>query len=462
MSAPHIVLASLVAAAVVAAIVDRPPRRVDAPGEVTITYWEKWTGFEGEAMRATVERFNQRGVTDSAGRKIVCRYLSTTQVDRKSLLAIAGGNPPDLVGLWSTNTHVFAEMGALTPLDPFIAESGHDLSRYIPVFLSRCRYRSPANGVERTWCLPTTPASVALHWNKDLFRAAGLDPERPPQSIAEMEEYCEKLTRRDDSGRVVQMGFLPVEPGWWNWSWGYYFGGRLNDGPERITADDPKNIAAWEWVCGFAEKYGREQMLSFRQGFGTFDSPQNAFLSGKVAMVVQGVWMANFIRFHNSQLKYGCAAFPSAFDTGGQPVTVADMDVIAIPHGSRHPEQAWAVIAYINSQEGMEFLCGDRANNGGGQGKLTPFNETSPGWIEQHTHPYLQVFIDLAKSRNAVAIPQLLVWDEYQQELSTAFELAWLGKATPAEALKAVQARMQPKLDRALAIARARAQEKTK
>ena len=48
-------------------------------------------------------------------------------------------------------------------------------------------------------------------------------------------------------------------------------------------------------MCAYAEKYGREQMLSFRQGFGSFDSPQNAFLAGQVAMEQQGPWMANFI-----------------------------------------------------------------------------------------------------------------------------------------------------------------------
>jgi len=447
---PYVVLAALVILFVAALYVDRPYEDSQTPDLVTIRYWEKWTGFEGEALRATVELFNSKKIRNAKGQVIRCKVLSVTNVDRKSILAIAGGAPPDLVGFWSQNTHVFADMNALIPLDEYITRDGFDMSRYIRVYDEGFRHRG------QVWCLCTTPASVALHWNKDLFKEAGLDPERPPRTIPELEEFAAKIVRKDpQTGRVTRLGLLPPEPGWWNWAWGYFFGGKLNDGLERITADDPGNVAALKWVSTFAERYGREEMLAFRQGFGSFDSPQNAFLSGKVGMVLQGVWMSNFIRFHNPHLNYGCAPFPAAFDTKGEPVTIAEMDVITLPRGCRHPDEAWEVIKFINSQEGMEYLCGAKENNGG-QGKLTPFKETSPGWVEQHTHPHLRAFIELAKSRNAVSTPKLAVWMEYRDELSAAFDRVWLGQATPEEALRTVRERIQPKLDRALLLQRIR------
>lgn len=341
-------------------------------------------------------------------------------------------------------------MGALTPLDDFIRRDHFDTSAYIDVYWQSSRHRG------QTWCLPTTPAAVALHWNKDMFQAAGLDPEQPPRTIGELEDFAAKLTRRGPDGKIVQIGFLPTEPGSWNWAWGYFFGGKLNDGLEKITANSPENIAALSWVTSFAEKYGREELLAFRQGFGSFDSPQNAFIAGKVGMILQGVWMANFIRFHNPHLRYGCAPFPTSFDNHGEPVTVAEMDVITIPRGAKHPEEAWEVIKFINSPAGMEYLCGRAVNdvtgeeNAGGHGKFTPFKETNPVWLARQQHPYLNVFIDLAKSKNAVSTPQLPVWDEYRNELNAAFDRAWLNLDTPAGALNTVQKRMQPKLDRAV------------
>jgi len=112
-----------------------------------------------------------------------------------------------------------------------------------------------------------------------MFAAAGLDPERPPRTTQELDEMAAKLVKFDSNGNIVQMGFLPTEPGWWNWGWGYFFGGKVNAGIEKLTPDDPANIKAFEWVTGYAEKYGREKTLSFRSGFGSFDSPQNAFVA---------------------------------------------------------------------------------------------------------------------------------------------------------------------------------------
>jgi ABC-type glycerol-3-phosphate transport system substrate-binding protein len=66
-------------------------------GRVHITYWEKWSGFEAEAMQRTVDQFNR------SQNKIVVEYLPLSNVDRKTLIATAGGDPPDVVGLWAFN-----------------------------------------------------------------------------------------------------------------------------------------------------------------------------------------------------------------------------------------------------------------------------------------------------------------------------------------------------------------------
>ena len=184
------------------------PRDDYVDGRLQITYWEKWTGFEGEAIRRVVDRFNAKQD------RIRVNLVTMSQIDRKALVAIAGGDPPDLVGLWSAGLSQFAEKRALMPLEPFMEKAGMPRDAFLDVFLEQNTYRGTLYG------LPTTPASTALHYNKRLFREAGLDPDRPPRTLAELDAMAAKLTRYDAQGRLVQVGFTPSEPGWWHWSWG--------------------------------------------------------------------------------------------------------------------------------------------------------------------------------------------------------------------------------------------------
>lgn len=424
--------AALVAAAALALLpgCGGPPPKANRP--VQIEYWEKWTGFEGDAMRATVDAFN------ASQKRIHVNLLTVSQIDQKLLLACAGGNPPDVAGLWSYNVNVYADKGAIIPLDRYLANAGIAEDQYIPVFWGICKYRG------KVWALPSTPASTALHWNKELFREAGLDPNRPPRTIEELDAYSEKLTKRDASGKIIQMGFMPSEPGWWNWSWGYFFGGTLWDGKSKITTNCPENIRAYKWVASYAKRYGAQQLQLFRSGFGNFSSPQNAFLSGKVAMEIQGVWMHNFIEKYAPNLKWGAAPFPHPADRPDLANTsITESDVLVIPTGSKHPNEAFEFIKFVNSQRGAELL-------NMGQRKFTALKRVSPEFLARHPNPYIRTFIALAKGRNAYATPQLGIWTEYRDEMNAAFDDIWLGRRTPEEALGQVQARMQKKLDREL------------
>lgn len=399
---------------------------------IVVTYWEKWTGFEGEAMRKTVEAFN------ASQDRIEVRLFTTSQIDRKMLMATAGGIPPDIAGLWSYNVIPYADKNALLPLDEYAAKYGLSRERFIPAFWDLCYHRG------HLWGLPSTPASLALHWNKKLFRQAGLDPERPPRTIEELDEYADRLTRRNAKGEIIQAGFMPAEPGWWPWAWGYFFGGRLWNAKDKITATAPENVRAYRWVRSYADRLGVKQLQVFASGFGNFSSPQNPFLSGLVAMELQGVWMHNFIDKYAPELEWGAAPFPHPADRPDLAnTTPVEEDVLVIPKGAKHPNEAFEFIAFVNSRKGSELL-------NMGQRKFPPLLDISPRFLKDHPNPYITVFIQLAKSNNAFVPPQMPLWQEYQAEMGTAFDQIWLAEKTPDEALRDVEVRMQRKLDRDL------------
>ncbi|MEM1210706.1 MAG: ABC transporter substrate-binding protein [Planctomycetota bacterium] len=429
---------------------DRQPDRTP-DGRVIVDYWEKWTGFEGEAIQSVIDDFN------ASQDRIFVRRLTVSQIEQKLMLATAGGNPPDVAGLWDYNIATFSERGALTPLDRRLAEAGISAEDYIPALWDVCEHRG------RVWALPSTPATNALHWNKAMFREAGLDPDQPPRSLAELDAMAEKLTFVEvvRDGRPVQLyypeltdaekaakhfrllrvGFSPDEPGWWKHQWGAWFGAELWDQDAEITADSPANIEAMRWFGSYTEKYGVANFQRFGESFGEFSSPQNPFLDGRVAMVLQGVWMYNFIDKYAPTLEWGAAPFPAQNPGVLEDVTIISCDVLVIPKGAKHPDEAFEFIRYVNSREAMEKLCLR-------QRKFSPLAEHSPSFIADHPNPAIGVFIDLAKSANAKTIPQLSIWLEYRGELDVAADRVFDKLATPEEALAYARNRMQWKFDR--------------
>ncbi len=412
---------------------------------VRITYWEKWSGFEAEAMRAVVDQFN------ASQDRIFVDFVSMSQIDRKLIVATAGGDPPDVAGIWFAQMSSFADRAALTPLDDFIhRDSGLKVddwlaATYPPVYADMQAYRG------HVYALISAPGTTALYWNKTVFREAGLDPEKPPRTLAELNEMSRVLTKRNsDTGVVERTGFLPQEPGWFGYSYPAWFGGGLiNDASDITLAGRPENLAAANWERSYAELIGVDQLKVFASGFGSFASAQQAFFTGDVAMVFQGVWFDRFIAKYAPGLDYGVAAWPEA--TGrvpGPPIqafTVADADLLVIPRGAKHAEEAWEFIRFATSANptarsrdevsGVELLCL-------GQQKPSPLRVWSPWFGENHPHPHIELFRQLAASPRAWHAPKIGVWTEYLREYNTAIQRIRLLQVEPAAALDYAQKRL--------------------
>jgi len=402
------------------------------PGPVHITYWEKWTEFEGDAMRAVVDAFN------ASQDRVYVDILTVSAIERKTLLAIAGNDPPDVAGLYGPNVAQYADDHAIIPLDDFCREKGIRAEQYVPAFWDIGFYNN------HVYALCSAPASTALHYNKAMFRAAHLDPDKPPQTLEEMAADAEKIVTRTPDGRIDKAGFMPAEPDWWSWGWGSFFGGKLWDGGDRLTANSDENVRAYEWVQSWSKKYGASELQTFKSGFGNFSSPQNAFLSGKVAMELQGVWMYNFIDKYSPDMEHpvrewAAVPFPHPADRPDLAgVSFADEDVLVIPRGSRHPKEAFEFIAFVESQRGMELLCM-------GQRKNSPLLKVSPEFWKNHPNPFIKLFTEQSLSKNVILPPKVGIWPEYQAEMKNAFEEVALMHKTAKQALDHVQERMQPK-----------------
>ena len=436
-----------------------PPAADSGPRK--IVYWEKWSGFEGEACGAMVEAFNvkerARAEAEPGYRPIEVQHVTVSKIEQKLLVAIAGGNPPDVAGLYSWIITAYADKGALTDLTDLLAEADITREDYLPIFWDMCEHR------KRMWAIPSTPASTALHWNKRVFRESGLDPDKPPKTIEELTEMAEKLTLwevtlpdgstelrsgyaedvPEDRKRLLRIGFLPAEPGWWAWGWGYFYGGDLiSDDGLSVTTAAPENVQALEWVAEFSRRLGKDNVMRFRSGFGSFASPQNAFMAGKVAMVFQGVWMYNFIDKYTPGMEWGAAAFPHLADRPDLwGPNAVESDVVVIPKDSPHPEEAMEFLKFVYSKEGIEILCM-------GHRKFSPRAEETAEFTANHPHPYIGLFRQLSDSPGAFSTPMTGIFGEYRREMGSTVDAVQNLNAGAKDALEDLEARLQRSLDR--------------
>ncbi|MBC8101183.1 MAG: extracellular solute-binding protein [Cytophagales bacterium] len=110
-------------------------------------------------------------------------------------IALAGGATPDLMSpVWAEELAGYALRGVLTPLDEYLARSGRSLAEWIPGVARMLTINGKIYG------LAVTTNTTLIADNKAVFREVGLDPEKPPRTIAELDEAVRQSTKHRGKG----------------------------------------------------------------------------------------------------------------------------------------------------------------------------------------------------------------------------------------------------------------------
>ena len=402
---------------------DQIVSRSDRSDRVTVIYWEKWTGSEGEEMQKVVRAFNR------SQDKIFVKYLSISGIDQKTILATAGGNPPDIAGIWESQVFQFADASALTDLSEPAARAGLSRDYYIPNY-----YDSLSNN-GKLWALPCTPASVALYVRSDLVPPEVSTPETFPKTIEAMDALAFKISKVRKDGSLEFAGFLPSNPGWWNWSWGSLFGGDVfKDGSPNINSQE--STRALQWIESYSKKFGASSVQNFQSGFGNFSSPQDPFMEGKVAFELNGTWKANYIKIYQPNIKWFAVPFPYPSDRpdlAGH--SILSQDVLVIPKGAKHAREAFEFIRFVQRQDVMEGLCS-------AHGKNSPLAKVSDRFFANHPNKAIRLFDQLARSKQALYPPHTGFFTQLSGELNNSFQEVNSGSKSPKASLKEARERI--------------------
>lgn len=403
------------------------------PAAKVLRVWIQW-GDNPQQIQALFDKY-----TAESGIKV---EVTAPLEDDKILPALTGSEPPDVLVLSGGDlVKSYGKEGLVDELSSAIQSSGIDLNDLFPAPLTQCQQG------DKIYCLPWGTDLYALFWNKDMFEAVGLDPEKPPATIEELVEYADLLTKVGADGKLEQIGFIP------DMSWSHsdlyvrVFGGFwYSDDGTQLTANSQPVVDALLWQQQFYTKYGIDEVLAFASGFGEYMSPDHPFYAGKAAMMVEGEWQTgpNFISNFKPELNYGVAAFPPPAAHPERSGTIVNQGtVVVIPSGAKDKEASARLLAWMMTPAIVaEEFCFN-AN-------LPTSKKAAEDPCFAALGPKFQVFVDLMSSQNAYAVITTPISLELNDAFSAVEEQVLHTGADPKPLLDSLQAEYEVKLKEAL------------
>jgi sn-glycerol 3-phosphate transport system substrate-binding protein len=243
---------------------------------------------------------------ESPGIKVKPVYTGSYQdTIAKTLTALKGGEPPHFAVILSTDMYTLIDEEAIVPYED-LAKTDSDkawLKGFFPGFMEN----SQTSG--KTWGIPFQRSTVVLYWNKELFKEAGLDPNKPPATWAEMLDYARKLTKKGPTGNVTQWGIQVPSSGFPYW----LFQGFTTQNDVRLMNatgtetyyDKPAVIEALQFWVDLSRKHGVHP-----PGIVEWGTTPKDFFEKKIAMMWTTTGNLTNVR-NNAKFDFGVAMLPA-------------------------------------------------------------------------------------------------------------------------------------------------------
>ncbi|MGV2126623.1 ABC transporter substrate-binding protein [Agrobacterium vitis] len=354
------------------------------------------------------------------GIKIEYRLLQFDDVVTEAMRAYSTGQAPDIITVDNPEHALFASRGAFLDLTDMIAKS--DVikpANYFPGPLASVTWK------DRYFGVPKATNTIALYYNRDMFKAKGLDPLKPPQTWDELLAAARKLN--DPAKNVYGLAFSAKasEEGTFQFlPWAQMGGG----GYDHINA--PGAVKALEtWKTIMTEKLASPDTLTR----GQWDST-GTFNSGNAAMAISGPWELDRM-LKEAKFDWGVALLPVPSPGAERSSGMGDFNW-AIFSSTKHPAEAFKALEFFASQDKDMFK---------NFGQLPARSDIAiPPSGSPLKDAALQVFLEqmkYAKPRGPHP-----AWPKISKAIQDAIQAALTGQMTPKDALDQAQKKIKAAL----------------
>ena len=372
--------------------------------KTTITFWHGWSApTEVKAIQDNIAAFEKKhpNITVEAVGNIT---------DDKINQALRAGGPkaPDVVSSFTTdNVGEFCTSHAFADLTPFLEKSGiNPGATFPPAQLDYTQFKG------NQCALPLLSDAYGLYYNKTMFAKAGISS--PPRTLSEFDADAVKLTKSNGDS-YSQLGFMPNYHGYESTitHFAAQFDPTYFDASGKSTVGtDPGLKKAYEWQRNLVEALGGFGKLEkYRTTFGDEFGAKNPFMTGQVAMAIDGEWRGGMIDDAKSKIDYATAPFPVPDDLAaeyGKGYTTGT--IVGIANTSRKQNAAWEFVKFLTTDTDAVVSFANAIHN-------VPSTKAALASDKVDQNPSFQTFLKIAQNPHSNTTPSSPNGGSYQLTL---------------------------------------------
>ncbi|MCZ8523497.1 MULTISPECIES: ABC transporter substrate-binding protein [Paenibacillus] len=402
-------------------------------GPVKVVYWHAMGGELGKAVDKLVADFNASQKDVEVEAVFQGTYDESLNKLKASMDSKSG---PTLIQVYEIGSRFMIDSKAITPMQQFIDADKYDVSQLEENILNYYKVDG------KLYSMPFNTSNPILYYNKDLFKAAGLDPEKPPATYEEVADAAKKLTKGSNAGASFAI---------YGWFMEQFFAnqgaellnngnGRTSPATESLLASDA-GVKTLTWWKGMIDD---KSMINLGR---KTDDTKKAFSAGQIAMTLdstaslRGIVSAAEGKF---QVGTGFLPKPPGAKDGGVIVGGAS-NYIMNNKSEAEQKGAWAFIKFLADPKQQAYW---HVNTG-------YFPITKKAYDEQLVkdnltkYPQFQTAVDQLHQTKANLATQgavMGIFPQARQLTEGAIEEVLAGKKAPKEALDAAAKEISSKI----------------
>lgn len=400
---------------------------------VKVVWWHSMSGELGKAVDKLVADFN------ASQKNVVVEAVFQGTYDEslnKMKASMDSKSGPALIQVYEIGSRFMIDSKAITPMQKFIDADKYDVSQLEENILNYYTVDGKLNS------MPFNTSNPILYYNKDMFKAAGLDPEKPPVTYEEIAEAAKKLTKDGKAGASFAI---------YGWFMEQFF---ANQGAELLNNGNGRTSPATESLLG--SDAGVNTMTWWKQmiddktmlnlGRKT-DDTKKAFAAGQVAMTLDSTAsLRGIVSAAEGKFQVGTAFLPKPKDAKDGGVIVGGASLYILNNRSEAEQKgAWEFIKFLADPKQQAYW---HVNTG-------YFPITKKAYDEQLVkenltkYPQFKTAVDQlhqTKANKATQGAVMGVFPEARQLTEGAIEEVLNGKKSPKEALDGAAKEISSKL----------------